>query len=555
MRRLTIAAAVCLAALTLLAACSIEAAPGAATNTPSPGTPAPVEFTAIASVEGEDYALGCVELSGAYSRVSGGSIMKCLDEQAMLSGSHYAAYTVEGGELVELERHTFSQECELDGSAYQIDFEWCMNDGQLVIPYSSDACRPYAVYTYAAAPERVFVMVSRDGTPYTYPLMVNLLTGEIVDVLSGVELENIANVDISPDGSKLIIICRSEEDYRDTTQWLYDVDAKALSDITDISPSRLGVFFSSNSIISACEPDALIKRCDLDARVLDEAYNSDDGAEILYDTTVSRYILIYDRDRLKAVDIVGGGVTDVSAAASRPYMVRYSPDGTRALLMFCDSTTVTGISVVDFEAHTVAEYQVPEDYAMSTDYYAYPAVNWLDNSTFTLDNGAYGVDEALRIWTYELGAPVTAEPEPVEVAVYPGSAAYRNEELGIAIDFPERWIGHLTLLERYGAEPSVTVCCRELLEAETEPDYSIIFVVAAVNKNDAAALRRIDDPECFTILGERGDLVYYYSNASGRINSAGLWLWFKDICEANAELISEMSELHDKMMDKVEILL
>lgn len=554
MRRLTIAAAICLAALTLLTACSIEVAPAAATNTPAADSPAPVEFTAIAPVEGEDYALGSVELSGAYSYVSGGSIMKCLDEQAMLQGSHYAAYTVAGGELVELERHTFSQAYELDGVSYQIDFEWCLNDGQLVIPYNSENCRPYAVYTYKAAPERVFVMVDHDGTPFAYPLMANLLSGEITDVLSDVELENISNVDISPDGSKLVIICRSEEDYKATTLWLYDVGTGALSDITDISPSRLGGFFAGNDIICSCEPEALIKRCNLETRLLDEAYDSDGGAEILYDPTVSRYILINDEGQLTAVDLVGERTTGVAAVAARPYMVRYSPDGTKALLMFCDGTTVTGLSVVDFEAQTVAEYPVPSDYAVSADYYAYPAVNWLSNDTFTLDNGAYGVEEPLRIWAYELGTPAPPEPDAVEVAVYPGSAAYRNEELGIAIDFPESWVGHLTLLERYGDEPSVTVCCRELLEAEPAPDYSIIFLVAAVNKNDAAALRRLDDPEGFTILGERGDLVYYYSNASGRINSAGLWLWHKDFCEANAELISEMAELHDKMMDNVEIL-
>ena len=62
------------------------------------------------------------------------------------------------------------------------------------------------------------------------------------DVLSDVELENMSNVDVSPDGSRLLIVCRSEENYEDTTVWLYDIAAKALSDITAVSYTHLDVY-------------------------------------------------------------------------------------------------------------------------------------------------------------------------------------------------------------------------------------------------------------------------------------------------------------------------
>ena len=58
-----------------------------------------------------------------------------------------------------------------------------------------------------------------------------------------------------------------------------------------------------------------------------------------------------------------------------------------------------------------------------------------------------------------------------------------------------------------------------MLEAESVPEYSIIFAVLSADRNNSAALRRFDDPECFTLLGERSDLVYYYSNAYGRIKA------------------------------------
>ena len=408
MRHLTAILAICLIALTLMSACGVEQTPATAADTPAPfsETPEPEEFATTIPVVGEDYTLSSVELSGAYTYICRGPIMKCLDEQAMNQGTHYAAYTVENGELVELERHTFSQVYELDGITYPMDFEWCMNDGLLEIPYCGENCRPYAWYTYRAAPERVFVMVSHDDTAFAYPLIINLLTGEMEDVLSDVELENMSNVDVSPDGSRLLIVCRSEENYEDTTVWLYDIDAKALRDITDISPSSLGGFFAGESVICAYDPEGVIRRCDLDAEELDEVYNvktSDEGAEILYDMTASRYILLYGAGELSAVDVAGGGVMDVGAVPARPSLVQYSQDGTKALLMFSEGDTVSGLYVVDFAAQTLADYPVPGDFVISGYEHASPNISWLDNDTFALDNGANGVDDTLCVWAYELG--------------------------------------------------------------------------------------------------------------------------------------------------------
>lgn len=554
MKRLYVILFASLITLAVLSACGVEQTPATATDAPAPFSEAPEteEFATTIPVVGEDYTLSSVEISGAYTYISHGPIMKCLDEQAMNQGTHYAAYTVENGELVELERHTFSQVYELDGITYPMDFEWCMNDGLLEIPYCGENCRPYAWYTYRAAPERVFVMVSHDDTTFAYPLIINLLTGEMEDVLSDVELENMSNVDVSQDGSRLLIVCRSEENYEDTTVWLYDIAAKALSDITDISPSSMGGFFAGESVICAYDPEGVIRRCDLDAEELDEVYNvktSDEGAEILYDMTASRYILLYSAGELSAVDVAGGGVMDVGAVPAKPGLVQYSPDGTRALLMFSDGDTVSGLYVVDFTAQTLADYLVPVDFAVSAYEHASPEISWFDNGTFALGNGANGVDDALRVWAYELQTQSGESQD--EVWVYPESAAYSNTELNIAIDFPEAWTGHLALLEQYGAEPSVTVCCRELLENELTPEYSIIFAVLSADKNDLAALRRFDDPECFTFLGERGDLVYYYSNAYGRIKASELW--YKDVWENNESLLADMATQYDTLMDSVDI--
>ena len=544
--------AVCLA-LTMLftTACGVQQTPvtGTATPAPEPSTPEAAGFDVLTPVEGEDYTLSEHEITDAYTLITEGIVMKCLDEQAMNRGTHYAAYTVENGELVELERHTVSRDYELNGVTYPLDFEWCMNDGQLILPYTGENY-PIAEYRYRATPERVFVPLYRKDINSLYPVMLNLLTGEVTDVLSGVELENIQNINVSPSGNHLLLMCSSDALCEDVTVWHYDIAEKTLTDITDISPHKMGGTFVSDNIICVCE-DGIIRRCNLETGELEELYNANTSGENVRmfgsSMTAGRYVLFYSPGRLFAVDVIDGAVLDIGAVQSEPYSVCYSIYEDKALLMFYDGETVTGLSVVDFEAQTLSEYPVPEDFAVSG---SYPGISWLGSETFSLDNGADGTDDPLRLWAYELQAP--SEESPDEVWVYPESSAYSNAELGISIDFPVSWVGHLALLENYGAEPSVTVCCRELLEAESVPEYSIVFAVLSADRNNSAALRRFDDPECFTLLGERGDLVYYYSNAYGRIKGAELW--YKDVWDANKPLLTDMAEQFDTLMSNVEIL-
>ena len=548
--------AVCLA-LTMLftTACGVQQTPvaGTATPTPEPETPEAAGFDVLTPIEGEDYTLSEHEITGAYTLITEGIVMKCLDEQAMNRGTHYAAYTVENGELVELERHTVSQDYELNGVTYPLGFEWCMNDGQLILPYTGENY-PIAEYRYRAAPERVFVPLYRKDINSLYPVMLNLLTGEVTDVLSGVELENIQNINVSPSGNHLLLMCSSDALCEDVTVWHYDIAEKMLTDITDISPHKMGGTFVSDNIICVCE-DGIIRRCNLETGELEELYNANTSGENVRmfgsSMTAGRYVLFYSPGRLFAVDVIDGAVLDIGAVQSEPYSVCYSIYEDKALLMFYDGTTVTGLSVIDFEAQTLSEYPVPEDFAVSAGNYSYPGISWLGSGVFALDNGADGgTDDPLRLWAYELQAPSGESPD--EVWVYPESSAYSNAELGISIDFPESWVGHLALLENYGAEPSVTVCCRELLEAESVPEYSIIFAVLSADRNNSAALRRFDDPECFTLLGERGDLVYYYSNAYGRIKGAELW--YKDVWEVNKPLLTDMAARYDTLMNNVKIL-
>ena len=389
--------AVCLA-LTMLftTACGVQQTPvtGTATPTPETGTPEAAGFDVLTPDDGENYTLSEHEISDAYTLITKGIVMKCLDEQAMNRGTHYAAYTVENGELVELERHTVSQDYELNGVTYPLGFEWCMNDGQLILSYTGENYYPIAEYRYRASPERVFVPLYRNDINSRYPVMLNLLTGEVTDVLSGVELENIQNINISPSGNHLLLMCSSDALCEDVTVWHYDIAKKSLTDITDISPHKMGGTFVTDNIICVCE-DGIIRRCNLETGELEELYNantSGENARMLGSSmTAGRYVLFYSPGRLFAVDVIDGTVLDIGAVQSEPYSVCYSIYEDKALLKFYDGETVTGLSVVDFAAQTLSEYPVPEDFAVSSGDYSYPGISWLGSGVFALDGSRQAV--------------------------------------------------------------------------------------------------------------------------------------------------------------------
>jgi hypothetical protein len=140
--------------------------------------------------------------------------------------------------------------------------------------------------------------------------------------------------------------------------------------------------------------------------------------------------------------------------------------------------------------------------------------------------------------------------------IYPGSACYKNEGLGIAIDFPETWLDKIILIEHNDQPaPALTVYFREALEENPKLGTSAaaLFSIVSAHKNDEAAIRRLDDPERFTFLKERGDNLYYFSNTEG--GSGGIEMYFNDIWKQNEALLNEMkASILGNFIDRVEIL-
>ena len=138
----------------------------------------------------------------------------CTDEIELNQGSHYDAYYEENGEFVKLEEHTFRGDYTVLGKEFHIEFEWAVHSGQVALTYIGVE----EDYRIPANPGDVDAMLVellctvRTGTGETvgtaYPVLINLETGELKDVLKGTGAENLGdlcNQAVSEDGSKMLL--------------------------------------------------------------------------------------------------------------------------------------------------------------------------------------------------------------------------------------------------------------------------------------------------------------------------------------------------------------
>jgi hypothetical protein len=152
--------------------------------------------------------------------------------------------------------------------------------------------------------------------------------------------------------------------------------------------------------------------------------------------------------------------------------------------------------------------------------------------------------------------PITTPPISSDaILVYPDSSDYMNKELGIGIAFPESWVGNVVIIEHDDPiDQGIIVCFREAFEQDPELAISkaVIFTIVTANVNDEAALRRLDDTECFTFIAESKGRLYYLSNVWGSTGS--IEVYFNDIWLRNEALLGEMRDVvYGDVIDRIKI--
>ena len=188
------------------------------------------EQTESFGVAREDVSIGGV-ITGTYvhtpqaSHARGGIYLICTDDEMMNSGNHYDAYILENGEFIKLEKKRFSQDYVIQGAPIHIEFEWAEHGGKVALTYI-DPEAPCRIYGLSGSAEGVLMELS---IPHSYPVTLNLHTGEMTDLLAGTEAErfqNIGQAALTEDRSKLLLATWEEKLYCVdlAKKKLYDLD-------------------------------------------------------------------------------------------------------------------------------------------------------------------------------------------------------------------------------------------------------------------------------------------------------------------------------------------
>lgn len=147
----------------------------------------------------------------ALSHASSGLFFVCDDAIQMNSGNRYTAYYEKSGSFVRLESHRFDKIYHVLGNDIHLYFEWVEHNGTVAITYT-DPDAPFAKPKLSGVTSAALFSLLidlPDGSGYTdYPVLINLNTGELMDVCAGTGVDQISGIcqsAISEDLTKMLL--------------------------------------------------------------------------------------------------------------------------------------------------------------------------------------------------------------------------------------------------------------------------------------------------------------------------------------------------------------
>lgn len=162
------------------------------------------------------------------------------DENGEFTGAH----TVENGQISPLEEHRESFEYTWNDVVYRIRFSWYEVDGVLYTMagnYDLDTSAAWHVIDHNGSSDLVKAELNYGAQIEwrMYPLLYNIRTHKVIDVLDGCEeikSQNILETEFSSDLSKMLITCGEvaiSYDEDNTRVYYYDVEKHTLQDLSE----------------------------------------------------------------------------------------------------------------------------------------------------------------------------------------------------------------------------------------------------------------------------------------------------------------------------------
>lgn len=335
-----------------------------------------------------------------------GTYIVCTDEVEMRQGSHYDGYYIENGEFIKLEEHTFQQDYTLYGNDLHLEFDWVEYNGAVSITYvePNDIFRKDNESGNASAALFTLHLTwqDEDGSHGTsYPVLLNLHTGELTDILAGTDVNKMPRIDksaISPDHTKLLLGQNTEEGYflhyvDLINKQVYSIDELSGQHATACSliDNTLACWSLQEDHYTAWKIDlTTLERAELFTSVLNAAATPESDAGIVFmegfdslnrwgDMYIgSRFALGVDEAQsVYVIDLTTGTKAQIDGYTWRDNTQRTpSPDGKKLLLAGGGAvgSDFEYVGVLDFDSMMFAEFSRENEL---DEYLAY----WFDKDT------------------------------------------------------------------------------------------------------------------------------------------------------------------------------
>ena len=338
-----------------------------------------------------------------------GIFMACTDEVEMRQGSHYDGYCEENGEFYKLEEYHFAQDYVLYGNEIHAEFDWVVHEGSVSLTWT-EPCAQFRKENRSGDASAALFMFNIywrgedgewDGTGY--PVILNLYTGELTDILAGTEVNRMEGIDkcaISPDRTKLLLGQDTKDGYflycvDLITKQLYSIDALSGQKTTacSLADDTLICWNLTDGCYTAWTINlTTMERTELFESKWNAAETSEADAGIVFmegfDGTNrwgdmycgSRFALEVDEaQKVYVIDLTTGSRSQITGCTWTADTQRIAgPDGTKLLLAGKhDGAAFEYVGVLDFTNMTFAEFYRDNSLVEHTAY-------WFDDQTIVI---------------------------------------------------------------------------------------------------------------------------------------------------------------------------
>ena len=317
-----------------------------------------------------------------------GIFMACTDEVEMRQGSHYDGYYEDSGKFYKLEEHRFSHDYVLYDNEIHAEFDWVVHEGSVSLTWAEPNAQFRKENRSGDASAALFMFNiywrGEDGRweGNWYPVILNLYTGELTDILAGTNVNRMEGIDkcaISEDRTKLLLGQDTKDGY---SLYCVDLVTKQLHNIDTLSGQKAtACSLAGNTLICWSLIDGYYTawRIDLTTMARTELFESkfDAAATTQADAGIvfmegfdgtnrwgdmycgSRFALEVDEaQNVYVIDLATGSKSPITGYTWTADTHRIAgPDGSKLLLAEkYDGAAFEYVGVLDFENMTFAEF-------------------------------------------------------------------------------------------------------------------------------------------------------------------------------------------------------